>query len=241
MSSPPRRRPAAVLHVAVTFSSYPPHRECGGPRRDLAARPGRATACAKGGTQGRRRRGRQRPPDGVQRGRAAGPAGGRGCHDPAGPRAADAARVHRRGAHPAGAAQGGQHRLAVRSLLPRRSGLPAQGSAAVAAAPAGPGRGDPHRRAAGQRRGVAPGGPLVAAAAAHGAQGELRALVRRHDHPRARPPGGGVPAGSQGLAAADTAGRHRGRPAAVADRRQPGSSAPCSDFSCSATWATGWP
>ena len=34
---------------------------------------------------------------------------------------------------------------------------------------------------------------------------------------------GGVPAGSQGLAAADTAGRHRGRPAAVADRRQPGS------------------
>jgi hypothetical protein len=27
----------------------------------------------------------------------------------------------------------------------------------------------------------------------------------------------------QGLAAADTAGRHRGRPAAVADRRQPGS------------------
>jgi hypothetical protein len=38
-------------------------------------------------------------------------------------------------------------------------GLPAQGAAAVAAAPARPGRGDPHRRAAGQRRGVAPGGP----------------------------------------------------------------------------------
>jgi hypothetical protein len=50
-------------------------------------------------------------------------------------------------------------RLAIRPLLPRRPGLPAQGAAALAAAPARPGRGDPHRRAAGQRRGVAPGGP----------------------------------------------------------------------------------
>src|SRR6185437_14085404 len=58
-------------------------------------------------------------------------------------RAADAARVHRHGAHPAGAAQGGQHRLAIRPLLPRRPGLPAQGAAALAAAPARPGRGDP--------------------------------------------------------------------------------------------------
>ena len=51
---------------------------------------------------------------------------------------------------------------------------------------------------------------------------------------------GGVPAGSQGLAAADTAGRHRGRPAAVADRRQPGSRLHARIFSCSATWVTGW-
>ena len=56
-----------------------------------------------------------------------------------GPRAAHAARVHRHDARPAGAAQGGQHRLAVRPLLPRRPGLPAQGPAAVAAAPARPG------------------------------------------------------------------------------------------------------
>ncbi len=184
-------------------------------------------------------RGRQRPPDRVQRGRAAGAADGRGRHDPARPRVADAARVHRHGAHPAGTAQGGQHRLAIRPLLSWCPGLPAQGAAALAAAPARPGRGDPHRRAAGQRRGVAPGGPIVAAAAAQGTQGQLRAVVRRHDHPRARPPGGGVPAGSQGLAAADTAGRHQGRPAAVADRRQPGSRLHARIFSCSATWVTG--
>ena len=123
-------RPAAILHVAVTFSSYPPQRECGGPRENPAARSARAAASANasatGAAPGRCRRGRQRPPDRVQRGRAAGAAGGRGRHDPARPRAADAARVHRHGAHPAGAAQGGQHRLAIRPLLPRRPGLPAQ-------------------------------------------------------------------------------------------------------------------
>ena len=81
---------------------------------------------------------------------------------------------------------------------------------------------------------------LVAAAAAEGAQGQLRAVVRRHDHPRARPPGRGVPAGPAGLAAPDPARGHRGRNPPVADRRQPGSRRACSDFSCSVTWATGY-
>jgi hypothetical protein len=47
--------------------------------------------------------------------------------DPARAPVALAACVHWRGAHSAGAGQGGQHNLAVRSLLHRRSGLPAQG------------------------------------------------------------------------------------------------------------------
>src|SRR6185437_6784288 len=87
---------------------------------------------------GRRGRGRQRPPDGDQRGGPAGAAGGGRRHGPPGPRVAHAARVHRHDARPAGTAQGRQHRLAVRPLLPRCPGLPAQGPSAVATALLGP-------------------------------------------------------------------------------------------------------
>ena len=111
--------------------------------------------------------------------------------------------------------------VAVRSLLHRRPCLPAQGGATGAAAPARPGRGDPHAGAVVQRRWAADGEPTLATAAAEGAQGQLRAVVRGHDHSRARPLGRGVPASPAGLAAPDPTRGHRGRNPPVADRRQP--------------------
>ena len=151
------------------------------PAATLAPHPARPRPPPGGGRT-------QRPGHRAYRGDPHRAPGGRGLHLAQRPPPPPASCLHRDAHRAARAPQDGEHRLAVRALLPGLPCVPGQGSAAPAAPPARSRARPPHGGddRVGHRPRARPAlGPLAATVRA---QGELRALVRRHDPPRARPP-----------------------------------------------------